>query len=168
MQLPPRPEMISRLDSAWTFLTGQASSFSQSVPDFPTEGEAQFKFVMPVVSPHDRVDELMAIGLLIDPMVATVMAAFMFAIPESAVSTHDLKDVCREACNVLGSCLVQHEGAQSGGVELGLPQEVSHEVFAQLQENATVSVTFETRFNGKRVVITVLDAVRSGIMECLS
>lgn len=168
MQLLSRSEMTQRLSAAWAFLSGEPRAFMEGVSEQPNPGESQFLYVMPVVAPSDQVDRLMAIGLLMDARVAFTLAAFMFGSPLDELTQADMEDVCRESCNVLGSCLVKSDDGQSIGVELGLPQAVTADVFAELQANATVSVTFLAHWSDQRVVITIFDTVDAHVMESLS
>jgi hypothetical protein len=123
---------------------------------------------MPVEAPKDIVDHAMAVGLLMDTNDALEVGSFMFGIPADQLTPDDLRDVCMETCNVLGSCLVISDDGRSNGVELGLPKEVSAECFSELQSKATVSVTFVSESqSGNRVVITVFDAIDPSLVESI-
>lgn len=168
MYLLPRAEMSGKLGPAWAFLSGVKREFVESVPQSPRPDEQELTVIMPVEAPKDVVDHAMAVGLLITTNEARKVGAFMFGMPAEELTADDLRDVCRETCNVLGSCMVISDDGRSVGVELGLPKEVTAECFSELQSKATVSVTFISESqSGSRVVITVFDAIDPSIVESI-
>ena len=168
MYLLPKAEMSGRLGPAWAFLSGYPREFVESVPQSPRAGEREHTVVMPVEAPKDIVDHAMAVGLLMHTSDAMEVGSFMFGMPADQLTPEDLRDVCMETCNVLGSCMVISDDGSSVGVELGLPKEVSAEYFSELQSKATVSVTFVSESKtGNRVVITVFDAIDPSIVESI-
>lgn len=168
MYLLPKDQMSGRLGPAWAFLSGSPREFVESVPQSPRPGEREHTVVMPVEAPKDIIDHAMAVGLLMHTDDAMEVGSFMFGIPANQLTPEDLRDVCMETCNVLGSCMVVSDDGRSQGVELGLPKEVSAEYFSELQQKATASVTFvgESQ-SGNRVVITVFDAIDPSIVESI-
>ncbi|HEX5358246.1 MAG TPA: hypothetical protein VFW93_18740 [Aquabacterium sp.] len=165
MYLIPKDTMASKLDPAWTFLSGVERHFEEGPAQATRPGEREHAVVLPVHL-HDGLPErLMAVGLLIDDQEATDVACFMFGLPVTEISTDDVRDACMEACNVLGGCLVMsHDQAHT--VEIGLPKELPLAQFTELQRHARVSVTFSSESDaGRRIVITVFDAIDQRILE---
>jgi len=168
MYLLPKAEMSVRLGPAWAFLSGSPREFVESELQSPLPGEREHTVVMPVEAPKDVVGHAMAVGLLMHTSDAMEVGSFMFGMPADQLTAEDLRDVCMETCNVLGSCMVVSDDGRSEGVELGLPKEVSAEYFSELQQKAAVSVTFVSESKrGNRVVITVFDAIDPSVVESI-
>lgn len=165
MYLVPKDIMASKLDPAWVFLSGAERHFEEGRPDDARPGEREHAIVLPVYLSKDLPARMIAVGLLIDDLEAVAIARFMFGIPTGDVSPDDITDACKEACNVLGSCLVT-SSVDVHNVEIGLPQELPPLRFAELQGNAVTCVTFSSEpESGHRVVVTVFDAVDHRILE---
>jgi hypothetical protein len=165
MYLVAKDAMASKLDPAWTFLSGVQRHFEEASAQASRPGEREHAVVLPVQVHDDPRERCMAVGLLIDDGEATGIARFMFGIPTGDVSVDDVRDACMEACNVLGGCLVV---GNTGGqrIEIGLPQELPLSRFSQLQRDAVITVTFSSAdAAGRRIVITVFDAVDQRILE---
>lgn len=157
--------MASKLVPAWLFLRGVERCFEESLLQDTRPGEREHAVVLPVRLAEDLPQRLMAVGLLIDEQEAIDVASFMFGLPAGDISGEDIRDACMEACNVLGSCLVKSPD-EAHPVEIGLPQELPLSQFSALQRQAHASVTFTSGHDaGRRIVITVFDAVDQRILE---
>ena len=89
----------------------------------------------------------------------------MMGLAENDVNEDDVRDVCMEACNVLGGALVANH--QDGQVaEVGLPHPLSSDRFAALLRQAPTCITFSCEgLHDRRVLVTVFDAVDEHILE---
>lgn len=165
MYLVPKDIMASKLDPAWAFLSGSVRHFAEGRDQDARPGEREHAIVLPVHLHEDLPTRLMAVGLLINDLEAVDVARFMFGIPTGEISPDDVADACKEACNVLGGCLVTSY-SDTHTVEIGLPQELPPTRFSELQRNAVICVTFSSETDaGRRIVVTVFDAIDQRILE---
>lgn len=165
MYLIPRDAMANKLEPAWVFLSGSARHFVQGQVQDSRPGEREHTIVLPVHLHADRPARLMAVCLLIDDSEAVDVARFMFGIPTGEVSADDVTDACKEACNVMGGALIMSD-QDKHTVEIGIPQEIPSDRFSELRRHAVISVTFASENDaGRRVVITVFDAIDQRILE---
>lgn len=165
MYLIPKDTMAGQLAPAWAFLSGAQRQFAETAQPDTRPGEREHAIVLPVHLSEGRPKRLMAVGLLIDDAQAIEVAAFMFGQAPASLGPDDVRDACMEACNVLGGCLVC-SSSDTHTVEIGLPQEIPLQRFAELQRQAHASATFSSEDDaGRRIVVTVFDAIDQRILE---
>lgn len=165
MYLVPRDSMPDRLAPAWAFLSGDERHFEEQPAHACRPGQRELAVVLPVHLHNGRPHRLMAVGLVIDEREARHLACFMMGLAEDQVNEDDVRDVCMEACNVLGGSLVDssHDGHVA---EVGLPHPLSPDRFADLLRQAPACITFSCEgLHDRRVLVTVFDAVDEHILE---
>lgn len=152
MYLIPLDEMPQKLSKSWAFLRGENVAFTRS-SDLPYALEKHFiSIVLPVY--YDDATQLrsLAIALLIDEAEAINVASHMFGLSATELSTEDIKDACKESCNVLGGSLVKHEHNR-----LGIPQEITQDDFLMMEQDARLHVSFTSESPQQLLTLMIAD-----------
>ena len=137
MYLVSQQLMSEKLAKSWMFLGGVALTFSSSTLSFLSDGKHSHRVILPVIFEDQAVSRTMAISLIIDDTEARRVATNMFGISLEEVTEEDIKDACKESCNVLGGGLILDANNR-----LGIPYEVSVDEFLKLQQDSKFNVTF--------------------------
>lgn len=108
-----------RLSKAWAFLCGESRAFVEVAPPAVTAiGSRDASALLPVTL-GDSTEG--ACRVVISAEQARQVASFLFGVGEQELSPADLQDAVLEACNVLGSCLVQSI-ADADRISIGCPE----------------------------------------------
>jgi hypothetical protein len=163
-QFIPKSKMSEQLTAAWAFLSGENCVFVESNTMTPRQGEHEITVLLPILLPEGYSDRSIAVGLIIDEAEAIKVGSFMFDIPTDELTSEDVLDACKESCNVLAGCLAIFKGGEPP-IELGIPQDISPDQFANLQRKSSMNLTFMSGTPNWRVVITCFDAEVLPILE---
>lgn len=145
--------MSPKLSKAWAFLSGEEVSFTEKPTEQIATDKHDVTVILPVLNDGDNKKRSMAIGLSIDKAQANRVASYMFGLDQSELTESDIKDACKESCNVLGGGLIQTSHSS-----LGIPEEISAENFLDLQQHARFHVTFASDSPVENhIVLTIID-----------
>lgn len=137
MFLIPTEEMPSKLKKSWTFLSGESIDFKQVNQLHHTDNKHFIGVILPVYYDQETSCRSLAIGLLIDEAEAQKVASHMFGLAKEALTLDDIKDACKESCNVLGGGLVSHVKNR-----LGIPEEIPTDEFITMENDSKFHVSF--------------------------
>lgn len=147
-----RSEMSERLKKSWRFLSGTELTFVELKSDIPIPNQRYMTIVIPIGEIKDKPSSAIAVGLLISEDQATKVASYMFGLDKSKLTEADITDACKESCNVLGGGLSFDDENK-----LGIPKEISHAHFLELQNASTFNVIFSSDKPCKgQIVLTIL------------
>lgn len=153
MYLISQQIMSEKLAKSWMFLGGVNLTFSPSTTPASGDGRHTHRVVLPVTLEDQEAARAIAISLIIDDAEAKRVAANMFGVSAEDVTEDDIKDACRESCNVLGGGLIMDASSK-----LGIPYEISAEEFEQLQQNSTLNLTFASdQPYADLIILSILD-----------
>lgn len=153
MFLISQPHMLEKLAKSWMFLGGVDLTFSVSTIPISGDNKHSHRVVLPVIFEDQESSRALAISLIIDDTEAKRVATHMFGINNEEVTEDDIKDACKESCNVLGGGLIM--GTKN---TLGLPYEISADDFLKLQQDSKLDVTFTSNQPyGDRIILSILD-----------
>lgn len=145
--------MSPKLSKAWAFLSGEEVNFTERSFDLKNDCKHDVTVILPVICDGSPKNRGMAIGLSIDQAEANRVASFMFGLELSELTESDIKDACKESCNVLGGGLIQTSNSS-----LGIPEEISAENFQDLQQHSKFHVTFASDSPVENhIVLTIID-----------
>lgn len=145
-------EMSERLHKSWRFLSGADVTFRELKDDIPAPDRRYMTIVIPIGETNNNPTSAIAIGLLISRAEAVRVASFMFNVDESKLTEEDILDACKESCNVLGGGLSFDDENK-----LGIPKEISHEHFIELQHASSFTVTFSSnKPHDGQIILTIL------------
>jgi hypothetical protein len=153
MYLISQQQMSEKLAKSWKFLGGVDLTFSLSSKAISGDGRHTHRVVLPVTLEDPQASRAMAISLIIHETEAKRVSAHMFGLNQNEVTEDDIKDACKEACNVLGGGLIMDPNSK-----LGIPFEVSEEDFLKLQKDSTLNVTFASNQPfADLIILSILD-----------
>jgi len=153
MYLISQQVMSEKLAKSWMFLGGVNLTFSPSTKTVSWDVSHTHRVVLHVSFEDQKPAKAIAISLTIDDAEAKRVAANMFGVNTEDVTEDDIKDACRECCNVLGGGLVMDANSK-----IGIPYEISTEEFEKIQQNSTLNLTFSSDLPyADLIVLSILD-----------
>jgi hypothetical protein len=153
MYLISNQVMSEKLAKSWMFLGGVNVTFSPSTKPVSWDGSHTHRVVLPVTFENQEPAKAIAISLIIDDTEAKRVASNMFGVNPEDVTEDDIKDACRECCNVLGGGLVMDASSK-----IGIPYEISSEEFEKMKQNSTLNLTFSSDLPyADLIVLSILD-----------
>ena len=157
---PPADQCLSQ---TWRQLSGQARTF------VPVEGRdlaaASRCVLLPATVNGNPPGG--AVLLSISEEDARAVAAAMFGLHDSALSSEDVDDACREVCNQFSHCVTRPYSSRQV-VRLGLPATVPADLWSTVVEPDTVLDIFESSLEGHRMQVAVLSRLHPAVPELCS
>lgn len=144
--------MSERLKKSWKFLSGAELTFFELKSDIRPPDHRYMTVVIPIGEIKDKPSSAIAVGLLISEEQAIEVASYMFGLDKNKLTEADISDACKESCNVLGGGLSFDDENK-----LGVPKEISHAHFLDLQRSSSFTVTFSSDKPCKEhILLTIL------------